>query len=273
MCISDEERDSLDNNGYLRVPGVLKSDLLNGVISAIGERFGLFVDRPESWSRMPHANYGMVPMHHHQALWNLRQDPDLFAFFERLFGTSHLAVSVDRASFHPPHSVIQWEGAHHDLHWDFNPGEDHREIQGLVYLTDTPEERGAFRCAPQLFANRNDFPSFDPLTEPYPIDLADVPTVAVPGRAGDLILWKPQLPHCAGPNLSSKPRLAQCVTMIPGLSQTERREWGSWVSDLRPQPWWRGLEGQVDPERGPKPKLTALGRRLACLDDWPDSTN
>jgi hypothetical protein len=270
VSLSDREIEHLERCGFVRIPGVVSTSLTEGVLEALRDRFALRVDDPRSWQEMPVENCGVVPLHHHQALWDLRQYPSLYETFRGIWGTGRLTVSVDRPSFHPPSSTRPWDVGHHRLHWDFDPSQEHRELQGLVYLTDASEMQGAFRCSPELYAKRAEWLSRQPAgVDPRFADLSGAPTVAVPGRAGDLIIWRPQLPHAAGPNLSKQVRAAQCVSMFPGVPTHERREWASWLLALRPPPWWRGLTGQADPEPGPAPRLTPLGRRLAGLDEWP----
>lgn len=259
----------LNDQGFVHIPGVVPLSVTQALLEAIRDRFHLDTEDPASWSQLPSRNFGIVPMHHHQAQWNLRQHPAVYEAFRSLHRDSQLTVCPDRPSFHPPQARVPFAGAHHTLHWDFDPGSDHREVQGLVYLTDTSEEAGAFRCSPEVYSNRSSLASFNPFSDPNPIDLSGVGSIAVPGMAGDLVVWMPQLPHCAGPSQSSRPRVTQIVSMFPGVPRAEREQWARWLTELRAPPWWRGLEGQSDPEPGPPPTLTDLGRRLAGLDRWP----
>jgi ectoine hydroxylase-related dioxygenase (phytanoyl-CoA dioxygenase family) len=50
--------------------------------------------------------------------------------------------------------------------------------------------------------------------DPRRVDLSAEATGIAAG-AGDLIIWRCELPHGAGPNRASRPRMAQYVNMYP----------------------------------------------------------
>lgn len=89
-------------------------------------------------------------------------------------------------------------------------------MQALVYLTDTPPERGTFLAVPavwqQLDARLAHQPAGFDFTQ---ADFSSEEVVAAPGRAGDVIIWHPRLPHGPGENTSSLPRAMQAITMFP----------------------------------------------------------
>ena len=45
---------------------------------------------------------GVVPMHHAQSLWDIRQSPNLYQVFTEFFGTPRLMVDINRCMFRPP---------------------------------------------------------------------------------------------------------------------------------------------------------------------------
>jgi ectoine hydroxylase-related dioxygenase (phytanoyl-CoA dioxygenase family) len=48
--------------------------------------------------------------------------------------------------------------------------------------------------------------------DPRQVDLSDQ-TITVPANAGDLVIWRYDLPHGASPNRSDRPRMAQYANM------------------------------------------------------------
>jgi ectoine hydroxylase-related dioxygenase (phytanoyl-CoA dioxygenase family) len=85
---------------------------------------------------------------------------------------------------------------------------------GVLYLTDTAAEQGAFRLVPgfhrRLDAWLDDLGEQDPRS----LDLEDE-AVPIAGRAGDLIICRHDLPHGASPNRAGSPRLVQYLSMFP----------------------------------------------------------
>jgi ectoine hydroxylase-related dioxygenase (phytanoyl-CoA dioxygenase family) len=89
-------------------------------------------------------------------------------------------------------------------------------VQGILYLTDTPPEQGAFTCVPG-FHRRIDawLASLPPDADPRRQDLHALGSQPIGGRAGDLIIWNDALPHGSRPNRGRAPRLVQYIRMYP----------------------------------------------------------
>jgi len=195
--------------------------------------------------------------------------------FAELWGTEKLWVTMDRAIFLPP---ARHTHPRLGLHWDIDPRIDSGVVQGIVYLTDTPSERGAFLAVPSVLQQLDSWLARQPADFDFThADFSGEEAVAVPGKAGDVIIWNPRLPHGPGENTSSLPRMVQAITMFPAPSGEvttvaggawTRAEQISWWREKRPPPWWRGLHGQQDPEPGEPARLTELGRKLIGLDRW-----
>ncbi|WP_395004816.1 phytanoyl-CoA dioxygenase family protein [Undibacterium sp.] len=97
--------------------------------------------------------------------------------------------------------------------------------QGLLYLTDCNEVDGAFHCV-LGFLHRLPYWLDNLKTDDEPRHLAAqaLQAKAVPGNAGDFIIWHQALPHCATPNRGSALRMLQYLTYIPS-NDVEHSVW------------------------------------------------
>ena len=91
-------------------------------------------------------------------------------------------------------------------------------------------------------------------------------------ESGDLVIWHSLLPHGTGRNNSSRPRLAQYITMFPAREDDEamRQERISLWRE-RKSPERKAFPG--DPRRweieyGSTAELTPLGEKLLGLKRW-----
>lgn len=91
-------------------------------------------------------------------------------------------------------------------------------------------------------------------------------------RAGDLVIWRSLLPRGTGRNHSTKPRLAQYISMFPAPAADEARrkqrielwrERKSPAHELFP-----GDPRQWEIKRGATARLTPLGEKLLGLRRW-----
>jgi len=267
MLFTDSHREHLQTRGFTRIEGVIAVELAAAVLTALQDVSAVDYRHPASWYWLPESYPGIIPSHHHQSQWNIRQDPRLHEVFSQLWGTPVLWVTMDRIGFVPP--LRPEEKLSSQIHWDLDPlGEP--IYQAIVYLTDAPPERAPFSAVPSVFQDLNHWLADQPETIDYSSrDFSNEPTVPVPGRAGDLIIWDSRLPHGPGPNYALTPRVMQAVTMMPPSraewTQDEQIEW--WRTKRAP-PWWRDVPGQVDPERGEPAVLSEHGERLLGLRKW-----
>lgn len=273
--IQPEHRDHFRSHGYVIVPGVLSANLIADAVRDIVAYVSADLDDPQSWYHMPRELDGVVPMHHAQSLWNIRQDPNLYAMFTEFFGTHRLRVDINRCIFRPPvHPAHPWV-SHSDIHWDTDPLADTEEsVQTGILLSPIRPNAGGFQCIPEIYRNfdrwldrnargRVHFDFQRPCLNNHP------GLVQVTANAGDVILWSTRLPHGSASNLSDRPRIATFVTMCPPDDSPELR---AELKDLwltKRAPWyWRGLPAQYDPEPGEPAQLTDLGRKLLGVLPW-----
>ena len=264
--------DSLSRDGYAVLSGLVPEHLLATARSVICSFVGARLDRPESWYRHEPLVWSVVPIHHAQALWDVRQWPALHDTFAALWKTEKLWVTMDRGIFKVP--VSEAHPDHVDesvLHWDIDPrAASPATYQGMLCLTDAARGEGSFECAPSIFRELDRYLEAHPgPVVDVPVDVAGHLVVEVPARAGDLVVWDARLPHQGGRNHGARPRVSMAVSMHPEGTDADRRERIECWKQKRAPVWWRGWKGQVDPEPGEPTELTALGRRLVGADRWP----
>jgi ectoine hydroxylase-related dioxygenase (phytanoyl-CoA dioxygenase family) len=144
--------------------------------------------------------------------------------FAQLYGHADLIVSTDRLSFNPPErDDYVFPGPH--LHWDGNlTAPMPFETQAILYLTDTAADQGALQVV-RGFHRRLAAGWIDTLdgTDPRRVDLSRE-AETVPAEAGDLVIWRHEIPHGASANRSDRPRLAQYVNYYP-MHWPDERTW------------------------------------------------
>lgn len=270
--LARSHRDFLTRDGYAVLSGLVPDRLLKAARDAICTFVGADLDRPETWYWHEPLVWSVVPVHHAQAFWDVRQWPALHDAFAEIWGTEKLWVTMDRGIFKVPES--ERHPAHVDesaLHWDLDlRAASATTYQGMLFLTDAVSGEGSFECVPSIFRD------LDRYLHEHPGPVLDVPVyvagygvVEVPARAGDLVIWDGRLPHQGGRNRGVRPRVSLAVSMHPEGADADRQERIECWKRKRAPAWWRGWKGQIDPEPGEPTELTPLGRRLAGIDRWP----
>ena len=256
------------------VPGVVPADLCERVIADIQFHGEIDPEDAATWYQGNFAGHGFVPVHHTQAMWDVRQHPAVHAVFAALYGQAALWVTSDRLSYKPPASAESagWKQA--PVHWDCDPWQfSGRSIQGVVYLTDTSEEQGAFACVPSIYASLPAYLS-DHADDADRRQVCFAPDALkpIPGPAGSLVLFSRLMPHTGLRNASMSHRYVQYVAMNPVGNETLRASRVREFRDRMPPEWAikQAVPGQQIPEPGPAISLTALGRKLVGIDLWPD---
>jgi hypothetical protein len=271
MSFTSQHRAQLERVGYTRVEAVIPPAEISRLLAALSSISVVNLD-----DRAPWYHYrGVIPVHHHQTQWDIRQQPRLHAVFAELWQTEKLWVTMDRIGFVPP---LRPGDAGPRMHWDGDPRLEVTNYQAIVYLSDAPADRAPFCTLPQVYQNLSAWLADKPAEWSHrSADFSAEEMTPVPGKAGDLIIWNAKLPHGPGANRSSSPRLMQAVSMFraprrgggwPGVRDWPKEEQAEWWRGKRPPPWWRNVPLQVDPEPGEPARLTELGRRLVGLDDW-----
>ena len=205
--------------GYLVVSGLYSDDEVRAAELAVWDHLEMDPTNPETWYGRPSDHGIMVQFFHDPALETVRRSSRLRRVFAQLWDTPDLWISTDRVSFNPPERP-GYEFPGPGLHWDVSlelpiPF----GVQGLVYLTDTPAEQGAFTCVPAFHTRIENWLATLPAgANPRDQWLEGLGAVPVPGKAGDLVIWHQALPHGSSPNRLTYPRIVQYVTMFPATA-------------------------------------------------------
>ena len=151
LPLSEEDLRFWKENGYVVAREVIPIENCRATERAIWEFAGMDPDDPETWYLDPPVGNIMKEIYQHQALWDNRQHPRMHGAFSQIWGTEKLSVSRDRASINPPERPgYEFKGPW--LHWDLRieeiPPLEKIGVQGILYLTDTAENQGAFVCLP-----------------------------------------------------------------------------------------------------------------------------
>lgn len=206
---------------------VLRNAISRDEAAAIAEHLwatvGAAPDDPASWYG-PRSNGIMVQQFQHPAMDVPRRAARVHRAFAQLYDHADLIASVDRLSFNPPVTDgYTFPGPH--LHWDTSLAPPVPfEAGGILYLTDTAADQGALQVVPGFHHRLADgwLESLDG-AEPRQIDLSSE-AVTVPAGAGDMVIWRQEIPHGASANTSDRPRLAHYLTLHP-MRWPDERAW------------------------------------------------
>ncbi len=212
-------------HGYLVVPGVLTAAQCAASCAAIWQHLQADPLDPGSWYQQgDKMKKIMLQLFRHPALDQNRQIPLIRQIFQQLWQRHDLAMSTDRVSFNPPETA-DWQFPGPAMHWDlpltlpvpFG-------TQGMIYLTDTTAEQGAFCCVPGFHLQISDWLRQQPQQDPTQLQMqrwSDWPVQAIAAKAGDLIIWHHALPHGPSANKANLPRMVQYINCYPLQMATE----------------------------------------------------
>ncbi|MFZ6772748.1 phytanoyl-CoA dioxygenase family protein [Undibacterium sp. SXout7W] len=225
--LSAEEIAFWQENGYLVLHNVIDAAACTASCNAIWQYIGATLQETSSWYQPQCIQHGlMLPLYNHPQLNSNRASQRIRAAYAQLYGSEALYKTIDHVSFNPPETpYFSFRGS--TLHWDFSIAQPIPErYQGLLYLTDCASSDGAFHCVPGFHHQIADWlRQFKPGDNIRQIAAETLATRAVPGNAGDFIIWHQALPHCATPNHGQTPRMVQYLTYIP----TNHVEHSIWI--------------------------------------------
>lgn len=216
-ALSEQDWAFWHEHGYLVLPDVIGGEVCEAACAAVYEFLHMDADNPDTWYAADERRHQiMVQFFRHPALNKIRESPAIQHIYRQLWQQDNLWMSMDRVSFNPPERPTwQFPGPH--LHWDANlKAPLGFNTQGLVYLTDTAENQGAFTCVPGFHKKIDDWlNSLSPDQNPQQQDWQQWPAKSIAAKAGSLIVWHHALPHGSRPNKASIPRIVQYVNMRP----------------------------------------------------------
>jgi len=210
-------------HGYIVVhEAISRADCLSAE-AAVWKFLNMDPTDPETWYA-PSDHGIMRQFFHHPALRANRRSPRIHKAFSQIWGTADLWMTIDRISFNPPERG-SWKFTGPNLHWDTTLAPPVPfGVSGLIYLTDTDAEQGAFTCVPGFHRRIDRWVSeLPPGANPRTQDLEALGAEPIAGRAGDLIIWHKALPHGSRPNSAKRPRIVQYLSMYP--TKGERQAW------------------------------------------------
>ena len=206
-----------DENGYVIIRQAVSREDCNEAVQVVCDHLGISIADPSTWYQSHFSKQGiMVQLFQHPVLERNRRAPAIRGAYEQLWGRTDLWMNTDRVSFNPPENE-KWRVPGPRLHWDVSldlpiP----LGLQGLLYLTDTLENQGAFTLVPG-FHNKIDnwVRSLPPGSDPRTQDLYQLGPKPIAAGAGDFILWHQALPHGSSPNTATQPRIVQYINYLP----------------------------------------------------------
>ena len=203
-----------EEKGYLRVSGLVEPTLCEQVKMLICKHMGLNLSDPDSWYKSHPDWHGlMLQVYQDESIEAIRKHPNVYQLFSELYGSQHIIANTEKVSFNPP-VTNSWKFRSGALHWDIDiskPVEYY--IQGLIYLDDVPEDRGPLNVVPGVHLKFNEWmKSYATLDETHDAMRSQMKAVPVPGKKGDIIVWRHTLPHAASANYSSLPRFVQYLS-------------------------------------------------------------
>lgn len=279
--LSNAELAFWHENGYVIVPNAVPQANVDAVVDTIWEFMEMDRDDPETWYRPQNGDdglprlkeSGMAELYQHQSLWNNRQNPRVYGAFVDIWGTEKLWVTFDRVNLNPP-ARPGWDFQGF-VHWDIDTSLRPlpNRVQGVLALVDVKAGEGGLQVVPGFHRIFDDWVKTQPTDrDPRKPDISGFDLIGMEMKAGDLVIWNSLLPHGTSRNTSSRPRLAQYITMFPAKEEDEamRQERISLWKERR-SPDRKAFPG--DPRRweiehGTTAELTPLGEKLLGLRNW-----
>jgi ectoine hydroxylase-related dioxygenase (phytanoyl-CoA dioxygenase family) len=221
-CLDDvpgltaEELAFWDEHGYVVVHNAAASGDCDAAAAAIYNFLDASPDDPESWYGSKYGKTIWVPLLRHPSFLANRHAPRMVKAFAQLWGREDLWATVDQGGFNPPERD-DWRFPGPHVHWDASLAKPLCfGVQGILYLTDTPADQGAFSCIPGFHRSLEQWLNqLSPSEDPRQAILRHPGLKPIAGKAGDLVIWHQSLPHGSSPNRGAKPRVVQYIALRP----------------------------------------------------------
>ncbi len=223
-ALSPEDLAFWDENGYVVRHEAISPEACAATVRAICGFTGADLEHPDTWYGGPQGHSIWIPLFHDPAVTANRHSARIHRAFAQLWDREDLWATVDQAGFNPPERAgWRFPGPH--LHWDVSLARPIPfGVQGILYLTDTAANQGAFSCVPGFHKKIDQWlGSLPDGVDPRQQDFSKE-AIPITGRAGDLVIWHHALPHGSSPNSATVPRFAQYIFMRPSRWEY-RTEW------------------------------------------------
>ena len=224
---SKEDLNNWENQGYVILKNAVSKEDCEHTVDFILDQLGADLSDPDTWYKPHPLKQGiMVQLFNAETLDKNRFSKRIKLAYHQLWKRGDLMVSMDRVSFNPPENEhYQFQGP--NLHWDMSLKKPiYFGLQGLLYLTDTDENQGAFTLIPGFHKIIDTWLDNLPSNQhPREVNLwHDFEPKPIAAKAGDFIIWNQSLPHGSSPNTSNKPRIVQYINYQP-LNMEYQSEW------------------------------------------------
>lgn len=280
--LSPEDFEHWQTYGYVVVKQAAPKENVDRLVKFLWEFQQMDPNDQSTWNAAQlrnHAmkelnNSGMVEVYNHQTLWDNRQGERIYNAFVDVWDDERLWVTIDRANLNTPNkSGRTFMGfIHNDVDTTLDPLPVN--VQGVLSLVDADGETGGFQCVPGLFKNFEEWKKRQPADrDGFKPNIENYEVVAVPMKAGDLMIFNSLLAHGIKPNTSeNKVRMAQYISMNPADGANEdlrQRRVESWRDRRAPEGYaFPGDPREWEKTKYPTAELTPLGRKLLGLDLW-----
>lgn len=215
--LDQHDLDHWDEHGWVLLKGAISPDAARDTAGVVWRSQGMDPDNPADWGRFgPDQQCVFVQVFRHPALDANRHSARIHKAFAQLWGRSDLWATTDRIGFNAPVSPnFTFPGP--GIHWDVSLVQPVPfGIQGLVYLTDTESDQGAFALVPGMHRSLGAWLDSLPAgVNPREYATTHVTMTPIAGQAGDMVLWHHALAHGPTPNTAKVPRLVHYMTMFP----------------------------------------------------------
>jgi hypothetical protein len=213
-------------NGYIIIKEAISKKDCADTVDLVCDHIHIKKDDPSTWYNVHPAKQGiMVQLFQDPLLEKNRQSKKIRSAYEQLWGRKDIWLNTDRVGFNPPETDT-WTFPGPDLHWDVSlqlpvPF----GLQGILYLTDTATNQGAFTLVPG-FQNRVEswLNGLAPGINPREENIHALGAIPIAANAGDFIIWHQALPHGSSPNTSLVPRYVQYINYAP-IDMEIREKW------------------------------------------------
>ncbi len=281
QVLTQEEMAFWHENGYVILRDAVPRANVDAVVDIIWEFMEMDRHDPETWYRSSDGDdslprlkeSGMAELYQHQALWDNRQHPRVYGAFVDIWQTEKLWVSIDRVNLNPP-ARPDWDFGGF-VHWDIDTSQRPipMRVQGVLSLVDVPEDAGGLQVVPGFHRRFEEWVRTQPSDrDPRIPDMTGLELRSLAMNAGDLVIWHSLLPHGTGRNNSTRPRLAQYITMFPAKEDDEAARGERirlWKERKSPEhKFFPGDPRRWEVEQGATAELTPLGEKLLGLRNW-----